>query len=197
VNIKIAFVFGTPSVIAVLLTRAYLLPAIPHDILTLGGFMITKNLLMMLLFAVLMIAASYRMIRQQKQEPISDEKQASYPLILTGGILVGLLTGLVGVGGGFLIIPALIMFYNLQIKEAVGTSLAIIAANALIGFLGTHSDSATDWRFLITMTAFAIAGIFIGSLLAKRIDGDKIKPAFGWFVLVMGIYIIFKEIFLK
>ena len=108
-----------------------------------------------------------------------------------------MLTGLVGSGGGFLIIPALVMLSKLPIKQAVGTSLLIIAAKSLIGFFGEGGESIIDWQFLSIVSAFAIVGIFVGTALSKKINGEKLKPAFGWFVLVMGIYIIVKELFFK
>lgn len=201
VNIKTAFVFGVPSIIAVFTTRALIVPAIPKEVFTIGDFIVTKSILMMLLFAILMIAASYSMIKKDKKTNINDkeeeEQKFNYPLILIEGAIVGILTGLVGAGGGFLIIPALVILSKLPMKEAVGTSLVIIAAKSLIGFFGEGGETATDWQFLFTISAFAIIGIFIGTALSKKIDGAKLKPAFGWFVLVMGIYIIIKELFLK
>lgn len=199
VNIKTAIVFGIPSIIAVFLTRAYIVPAIPKEVLTVGSFVITKSILMMLLFAVLMIAASYSMIKKTKKEVEVDGKQQfNYPLILIEGVVVGMLTGLVGAGGGFLIIPALVILSKLPMKEAVGTSLVIIAAKSLIGFFGEGGDALPpNWKLILTVTSFAIVGIFIGTALSKKIDGAKLKPAFGWFVLVMGIYIIAKELFFK
>jgi uncharacterized membrane protein YfcA len=194
VNVKTAVVFGVPSIVAVFLTRAYIVPAIPNEVFALGDFMVTKPILLMLIFAVLMIFASYSMIKKDKSADKEPGKQVfNYPLILVEGTIVGVLTGLVGAGGGFLIIPALVILSKLPMKEAVGTSLVIIAAKSLIGFLGESGESLVDWQFLLTVTAFAIVGIFIGMTLSKKIDGEKLKPAFGWFVLVMGIYIIIKE----
>ena len=197
VNVKTAIVFGIPSIIAVFFTRAIIVPAIPKEVFSVGGFMVTKSLLMMLLFAVIMIAASYSMIKKDKKI-ISEEPQQqkfNYPLIIIEGAIVGIITGLVGAGGGFLIIPALVILSKLPMKEAVGTSLVIIAAKSLIGFFGEGEANANDWQFLITISAFAIIGIFIGTALSKKIDGAKLKPAFGWFVLVMGVYIVAKELF--
>ena len=199
VNIKTAIVFGIPSIIAVFLTRAYLVPAIPKEVFSIGDFIVTKGILMMLVFAVMMIAASYSMIKKDKKQPNENEgeQKFNYPIILVEGAIVGMLTGLVGAGGGFLIIPALVILSKLPMKEAIGTSLVIIAAKSLIGFFGEGSDTVIDWSLLTKVSAFAIVGIFIGTMLSKKIDGAKLKPAFGWFVLVMGIYIIVKETMLK
>lgn len=199
VNVKTAVVFGLPAIVAVFTTRAYIVPAIPDEVFTVGDFVVTKANLLMLLFAVLMIVASYSMIKKKKSS--GDDSQAiqkfNYPLILVEGFVVGILTGLVGAGGGFLIIPALVILSKLPMKEAVGTSLLIIAAKSLIGFFGESSETLIDWNFMLIITAFAIVGIFIGFALSKKIDGKKLKPAFGWFVLIMGVYILLKETLLK
>ncbi len=196
VNIKTAVIFGIPSIAAVFLTRHYLVPVIPQTLFTIGSFEVTKSASLMLLFALLMIAASYSMIKKSTPNTETDPggpQQFNYPLIFLEGSVVGMLTGLVGAGGGFLIIPALVLLSKLPMKEAVGTSLVIIAAKSLIGFFGESGQAMMDWRFLAIVTLFAVAGIFIGFALSKKIDGEKLKPAFGWFVLVMGVYIIFKE----
>lgn len=197
VNIKTAIIFGVPSIIAVFTTRALIVPAIPDEVFKIGDFVATKSLLMMVLFAFLMIAASYSMIKKDKKKVAEsiEPQEFNYPLILLEGAVVGILTGLVGAGGGFLIIPALVILSKLPMKEAVGTSLAIIAAKSLIGFFGEGGETVINWTFLLTISAFAVIGIFIGAALSKKIDGAKLKPAFGWFVLVMGIYILAKELF--
>ena len=195
VNLKTALVFGIPSVVGVFLTRVYLVPAIPDPVLTTGTYIVTKHILLMLLFAVLMVAASFSMIK--KVIVISNNTVAgssfNHPLILIQGFAVGIITGLIGAGGGFMIIPALVFMLKLPMKEAIGTSLLIIAANSLLGFFSSANHVAVHWVFLFTIAAFAIAGIFIGMRLSKNIDGAKLKPAFGWFVLGMGIYIMLKE----
>ncbi|MCS6967592.1 MAG: sulfite exporter TauE/SafE family protein [Cytophagales bacterium] len=195
VNIRTAIVFGIPSIVAVFFTRAYIVPAIPKEVFSVGSFTVTKNILLMVLFAILMIAASYSMIKKDTTPSveITGKQKFKYPMILLEGLVVGVLTGLVGAGGGFLIIPALVVLSRLPMKEAVGTSLVIIAAKSLIGFFGESSETIINWGFLLQISAFAIGGIFIGAALSRRIDGKKLKPAFGWFVLVMGIYIIVKE----
>lgn len=197
VNLRTAVIFGIPSIAAVFATRKFIVPAIPKHIFTIGDFAITKSILMMILFAVLMMFASVSMIRdKQKAETEGDGKQHfNYPLIILEGAIVGMLTGLVGAGGGFLIIPALVLLSKLPMKQAVGTSLLIIAAKSLIGFTGDITNYTMDWKLLGTVSALAIAGIFIGDAMSKKIEGHKLKKGFGWFVLVMGIYIIVKELF--
>ena len=198
IDLKTAVVFGIPSIIAVFLTRKVLVPAIPATLFEVGGISVTKALAMMILFAVLMVAASVSMIRdKKKEETLSSEPRVfNYPMILLEGAVVGVLTGLVGAGGGFLIIPALVMLSKLPMKQAVGTSLLIIAAKSLIGFTGDVSENAAsmDWVLLSIVTGLAIVGIFMGNQLSKKVDGAALKKGFGWFVLVMGIYIIIKEL---
>ena len=198
VDFKTVFIFGIPSIAAVYATRKWLVPFIPDEIFSIGTFVVTKSIALMLLFAVVMILASASMIHPGKLKEEADDHplKYNYPLILLEGSLVGVLTGLVGAGGGFLIIPALVILAKMPMKLAVGTSLSIIAAKSLIGFIGDlEGDQLIDWKLLGIFTAFAIAGIFAGIVLAKKIPGRKLKKGFGWFVLVMGIYIIVKEVF--
>ena len=152
----------------------------------------------MVLFAMLMVFASYSMIKHEVKESDEPIKQYfNYPMIILEGAVVGILTGFVGAGGGFLIIPALVLFSKLPMKMAVGTSLLIIAAKSLIGFTGDLSHYTMDWKLLIIVTAAAIFGIFIGNAFHKKIHGDRLKKWFGWFVLIMGVYIIIKELFIQ
>lgn len=195
VNLKAALIFSVPSLIAVFLTRKFIMPAIPDVIFSSDSFQFTKPMLIMTVFAALMIAASVSMIRKGKSSDTSKMKPGHhYTLIFLEGALVGVLTGFVGAGGGFLIIPALVLLAGIPMKEAVGTSLLIIAIKSLIGFTGDLSAGVPiDWAFLAAVSVFTIAGIYAGSSLSKRIHGDKLKPAFGWFVLAMGIYIMVRE----
>ncbi len=201
VDFKTVLIFGLPSIAAVYATRKWLMPIIPQEIFSVGDFVVTKPIALMVLFAVVMVFASLSMIRPSKKSEDSVEKVVlnyNYPMILLEGTVVGILTGLVGAGGGFLIIPALVIFARMPMKLAVGTSLFIIAAKSLIGFTGDlQGDQLINWSLLGAFTAFAIIGIFAGILLSRKIPGDKLKKAFGWFVLIMGIYIFINELFLS
>ena len=195
VDFRTATVFAIPAFIAVYATRKYLVPAIPEHIFTLWGFEVTKDIGIMLFFAVIMIVASVSMIKNNRTEELKEtEVKYNYPLIILEGLVVGVLTGIVGAGGGFLIIPALVLLAKLPMKKAVATSLLIIAVKSLIGFIGDVENMEIDWIFLMIFTGLSIVGIFLGGFLNKFIDGKKLKKGFGWFVLVMGVYIIGKEL---
>ena len=191
-----ALVFGTPSLITVFLTRRFIIPALPDPLFHFGPTAVSTSHGLLLLFAVLMLVAATSMIRQ----PASKEADTlggalNYPLILAFGAMEGTISGMVGAGGGFLIIPILVLLVKLPMKQAVGTSLAIIAVKSLIGFTGDLSSGAViDWSLLLIFAAIAIGGILIGSRMSRSISNAKLKPAFGWFVLVMGIYIFGREL---
>lgn len=195
VDNKTAIVFGIPSLLAVFATRKWIVPAIPEVIYQSSTITFTRVQLLMGLFAILMIVASISMIRSKKENRKTQKVQQqkfNYPMILIEGSVVGVLTGLVGAGGGFLIIPALVMLSKLPMKKAVGTSLVIIGIKSLIGFLGETEMASFDWQLILSITAIAIIGFFVGSKLAHRIKTEFLKPAFGWFVLAMGIYVLLK-----
>lgn len=195
VDFRTATVFAIPAFIAVYATRKFMIPAIPEHLFTLWGFEVSKNIGIMLFFAFIMVVASISMIRGNGKEEMTEKKvQYNYPLIIIEGVVVGVLTGIVGAGGGFLIIPALVLLAKLPMKKAVATSLLIIAVKSLIGFIGDVENLDIDWAFLLIFTGLSIVGIFLGGYLNKFIDGNKLKKGFGWFVLLMGIYIIGKEL---
>lgn len=198
VDYKAVFIFGIPSVLVVYIMRTWIVPLIPDSLFYIGSLEVTKSMSLMLLFAVVMMTASFSMIKPSRN--LQAEKLAivsyNYTKILIQGIAIGLLTGLVGVGGGFLIVPSLVLLARMPMQSAVGTSLFIIASNALIGFIGDlSSKKVIDWSLLLSFTGAAILGIFLGTMLAKKIPGSKLKVGFGWFVLMMGMYIIAKEVF--
>ncbi|PZR26277.1 MAG: permease [Citrobacter freundii] len=198
VNFKAVTEFGIPSIFSIFITRHYILPALPDHLFSIGNIHIYKPAFLMVVFAILMLAASVSMIFNSNRDAIAASNTAykyqALTLVLLG-LGIGLITGLLGAGGGFLIIPSLVIFLRLPMKTAVGTSLLIIAINSLFGFLFSLKQFEYDWRLLLSFTALAIAGLFIGSKLADKIPGPSLKKGFGWFILLMGIYIILKEIF--
>jgi uncharacterized protein len=198
VSIKTALLFGLTSVTTVFITRNLIMPRIPDVLFSIGGFQVKHDLATMVLFAILMLIASFAMIKGNSKNVNADTNTSSANTVklLLFGVLVGLTTGFLGAGGGFLIIPALVLILKTPMKKAVGTSLLIIALNSLIGFTGDLNHININWQFLISISIIAIAGIFIGGALAKKIEGNKLKKGFGWFVLVMGVYIIIRELFL-
>ena len=201
VKIRTALLFAISSVTTVFLTRKFLIPVIPELILKIDNFDLTKDMLTMVLFAILMLVAAMAMIKNgnKEEDKLSTDDlkviKLSLPKLLLYGVGIGLATGLLGAGGGFLLIPTLVLLVGLNMKEAVGTSLLIIALNSLIGFLGDLGHYTIDWVFLGTLTIIAMAGIFVGGFLSKKIEAGKLKKGFGFFVLIMGIYILIKEIF--
>jgi uncharacterized membrane protein YfcA len=195
VNIKTGFLFGVPSIVTIFITRKWIIPAIPDIVWTTESFILTKRVLVLGIFAILMVLASISMIRGRKRNDQTDQRFRTF-LIILQGILIGFLTGLVGAGGGFLIIPALVLLTGLPFKTAVGTSLFVIAINSLVGFLGDVLNTQMDWPFLLSITLLAIGGILIGNKLSSMISQVKLRKMFGWFVLVMGCWILLKEVVL-
>jgi len=194
VDFKTAIVFAIPAFIAVYSTRKFIVPALPLELFSIGNFVVTKGVGIMVFFAVVMMLASVSMIKNKTKEPENPQDlQYNYPVLIIQGLIIGLITGMMGAGGGFLIIPALILFAKLPMKRAVATSLLIIAINSLIGFIGDVENLNIDWPFLLLFSSISIIGIFVGVWLNKFIDGKKLKKGFGWFVLIMGVYIIIKE----
>lgn len=194
VNGKAVLFFGLSSILTVFIVRKYLLPLVPSHLFSIGGFSVTTSLVTMLLFAILMVAAAMSMISEHNGQSDPSATSGRTVKLLLYGVGIGLATALLGAGGGFLLIPVLVMLLGLSMKEAVGTSLMIIALNSLIGFAGDLGHHQIDWFFLLKITAIAISGLFIGLYLSRNIDGGKLKKAFGWFVLLMGIFIIIKEL---
>lgn len=196
VNFKIVLLFGIPSLLAVFFTRSQLLPLLPDAFTLSNNVSISKSKLIMIIFAIVMFAASSKMIKKPRQKNLSTNQivTSATPLI-TQGLLIGTVSGLVGAGGGFLIIPVLVFFANLPMKQAIGTSLTIIAIQCLIGFTGDLSQHDIDWTIVLSFSAISIIGLFIGNRLSKRIIDGSLRKIFGWFILVMSLYILFKELF--
>lgn len=188
-------IFAIPAFIGVFLVRKLLMPTIPDE-LTISSLSLTKDQLILGVFAIIMLMASVSMIRGRKEGP-DEAKPKDLNLAIVGveGLIVGGVTGFVGAGGGFLIIPALVVLAGLPIKTAVGTSLMIIAAKSLIGFTGDVGTLTIDWLFLMTNTAISIGGTLVGAKLAGYVKAGVLKPVFGYFVFVMGTFMALQQIF--
>lgn len=195
VNFKVGIVFSIPAMIGVFSARKFIVPTIPKHLFTLGGISISKDMAIMGLFAIMMVLASLSMIRTKKAAESTDHRAVSelqkILMVSLEGLVVGILTGLVGAGGGFLVIPVLVIFAGLDMKEAVATSLLVISIKSLIGFLGDlGGERVLDWFFLGGFSVFTIAGALLGAWASKFVSSEKLKPAFGWFVLIMGVFIL-------
>lgn len=192
VNLKTVLLFGSASITTVFIARKFIIPSLPDVFFRIGTFEVHHALFVMVVFALLMVAASVSMIRNKTVQAEAAAKSSPLMLVIYG-ILIGVVTGFLGAGGGFLLIPALVILMKLPMKEAIGTSLLIIALNSLIGFMGDIGRHPINWTFISLVAAIAIAGIFVGGYFNQRVNANKLKKAFGWFVLVMGIYILVKE----
>ncbi len=197
IDLKAVLYFGITSIVTVVLIRRLLIPIIPEHLFDIGGFAISRSFLTMILLAIVMILASFNMIFKPTPKNSHHAHEMHYGKALFRGVEIGILTGLLGAGGGFLIIPVLIFSFHLNMKKAVGTSLLIIALNALFGFVSDLSQYEIHWQLLLTLTAIAVAGTFVGNLLGLKIPGEKLKKGFGIFILLAGCYIILHELLLK
>lgn len=203
VSIEALLQFAIPSLITVFCVRKFLIPVLPPVFFTVGSFSVSKQVAIMAVFSMLILASSISMIKKRqnaaRRDLIWDEFARSpirLPFVMILGVLVGLLSGFVGAGGGFIIIPVLIFFVRVPMKKAIGTSLCIIAINSLVGFTGNIGHMPINWHFLLMVTGICILGIVVGTQLSNRIQVNKLKKAFGWFTLIVGIFVLLKELVL-
>jgi len=195
IDYKVGIVYAIPSFIAVYVTRKFLIPELPELLFSIGKYQVSRDLGLMLFFAIIMLYIALTMIKQKtKIKHKSHNRSHSIPILALQGFIVGIITGVIGAGGGFLIIPALVLFAKLSMKRAVATSLFIISIKSLIGFIGDVENIQIDWSFLLIFTLISVLGLLFGIFLSKFIDDKKLKRIFGWFVLFMGILIIVFEL---
>jgi uncharacterized membrane protein YfcA len=194
VDLKTMVMFGIPSVTGVLIARKLIFPSIPDQIFSIGAFIVSKKILFMICISTLMFFAAVKMLKASspKTVNVSSGTQNSGYLFIQG-LIVGIITGLFGIGGGFLIVPALYFWTHLPMKKAVGTALLIIAMNSLFSFFTSYSESLINWGLLIRFSLGAIIGILIGSRIAERIPSNYLKRIFGWFVMAISFYIVIKQ----
>jgi uncharacterized membrane protein YfcA len=197
VDFKTAMGFGIPSVAGVLVARKLIFPSIPEELFATDSFSLSKEILFMLTLSTLMCVAAFRMLNPAIIK--NDSKQIEKPAIMSlvvRGLSVGIITGLLGIGGGFLIVPALFFMAALPMKQAIGTALFIITANSLFSFLTSYGGMDLDWRLLIKFSLGAVVGMAAGTKLSARIPGDYLKRIFGWFIMFVAAYVIYKQFFL-
>jgi len=198
VDWRTATVFGIPAIVGVSIVRHYVVPAVPDILFNIGDFEFTRRMGMFGFFALLMIPAAFSMLKEREEKETTGAVVYNYLFIIIEGLIVGAITGMIGAGGGFLIIPALVILANVEMKIAVATSLIIIAFKSLMGFfLGDVFTMEIDWQFLAIFTSISLVGIFIGSYLGNFIDGKKLKKGFGYFIFVMALFIFYMEFFIK
>ncbi|GGH74003.1 hypothetical protein HNQ91_003773 [Filimonas zeae] len=193
---NIALLFGIPSLITVFIMRKWVMPSIPKHLCFIGKHDLIKSELLMVVFALLMIGTAVAMIRRKNTDENDNENfTPNKPLLVGQSILVGAITGFVGVGGGFLIIPSLVMFARLPVKKAVGTSLMIMTLSSLLGVMGDLTRHVPlNTGFLFLFSAFTIIGILAGTYFNRFIKDNALRQTFGWFVLCMGFFIIIRFI---
>jgi uncharacterized protein len=194
IDVKTGFLFAIPSFTAVYLTRNNIVPMLPNIIFENDTVLLSKAKFLMAFFALIMLFAAFSMLKKKK-EITTNEKKSSMINLIIQNFIIGIIIGLVGAGGGFLIIPSLVLFAKLPMKKAVGTSLFIITMNSLIGFIGDVQNLTIDWLFLMKFTGLSIIGIFIGIYLNKFINESQLKKGFGYFVLAMACFILIKEFY--
>ena len=211
INYNALIYFGFSSVISVLLTRMYLIDLIPESIF-LFDLELSKGKVVLIFFSLIMLGAGYSMIFVDNQKiddtkneiencetndkVIGNSKIKNIFSLSFQGLIDGAITGIVGAGGGFLIVPALVFISKLDIRIAISTSLAIISLKTIIGFLGSLNKSPNiDYIFLSVFTFLAILGMIVGIKLSKKINPNALKKYFGIFVIICAIYILLKELY--
>ena len=197
INYSTTLLFSFSAVITVYITRKYLIQLIPETIINSDFIFMSKNQLIMLLFSILMLVAGFLMIKKTPKTIVGLKQTKTIApnkfLIFTEGSLMGFLTGLVGAGGGFIIIPILVILSNLRMKAAIATSLAIISLKSLIGFIGDIQNLKIDWIFLLSFTLISVIGIFIGQLFSNKVPENNLKTVFGLFVIIIGLSVLYIE----
>lgn len=191
IDIIIALIFAFPSLVSILLTRTYIVPNLPASFLG-----INKDVWIMVLFSTLMMSAAFFMLKSEPKIS-SEPKKIKFLMVIPSSAVIGLLTGLIGAGGGFLIIPSLMILFSLPIKKAIGTSLLVIALNAFTGSFGDWlQDIQLDIYLLLSLLLCTGVGMFLGIFFNKYISGIYLKRIFAIFVLFISCFIFIEKLFL-
>lgn len=199
-SLKIFLQFGLPSILMIYITKAIFVPQIPNLLIFSPKIILTKNMFLMMVFSVILLLSSISMLGKSKENELNatPTKEHSIFNIMLSGAFVGFLTGIIGVGGAFVIVPALIFFFSMETKEAIKNSLAIVIANSIVGFYGfSRAAYKIDWMLLVYISAVALIGVVIGSKLNKKMSGSNLKTIFGWMNLILSLILILKEIIFR
>jgi uncharacterized protein len=196
---RVAVAFALPSFVSVYMARRFIVPNLPDPLFRVGDdFVLAKNDALLYFFAIVMVLAARAMIRTDRPEAgEAADGNPRYGTLALDGLAVGLLTGTIGAGGGFLIVPMLVLLAGLPVHRAVATSVLIIAVNSFVGFLGDANHARLNWAFLLPFTGLSVIGIFVGLSLARFVAPTQLKRGFGWFVLAVAVYMIGREVFKK
>ncbi len=196
VDWRAVLIFGLPAVVGISIIRTFVVPNLPDNLFHVGQYLVTRRMAMFGLFSILMLFAAFSLL-SDKKGPRRKQKSKFHPLLLSEGFFIGCLTGLVGAGGGFLIVPALMVIAQLDIKRASATSLFIIAINSLIGFfIGDVHHLTINWGFLLEFVCLSMIGILLGTYFSTKISTETLKKGFAIFIILMAIFIFLEEFIL-
>ena len=194
-DLKVAFVFGCSSAIAIFIARRWIVPTIPNEMSIVGDLAMTKRALIMVVFSLVVIASSLTLLLKHNS-PSQTPGKRRLKFLLPVSFPTGLIAGMVGIGGGVIILPALITLARLPFRIAVGTALLVISFNSLFGFLTDAATNNVDWMFLLLITFFASMGMFVGNLYNEKIPVRVLRLSFGWLMLAIAVGIILNELVL-
>lgn len=195
---RLAILYGVPAIVGVYLARRVVFPAVPDPVFSIGNAVMPKDDLVMIVFALFMVIASRKMIQSARRDDIDEYRPHHYVqawVIAVIGIVAGMFTGFLGAGGGFIILPVLVLLAGLPMRMAIGTSLIVIAAQCLFGFVGEiQARESIDYSFVGSILVPPFFGILLGTWLNKKARAARLKTSFGWFLLVIGIAIVTHEV---
>lgn len=195
IDVKVALLFGVPSVTGVFIARKLIFPALPQKVFCVWGMAVSKNVCIMLCLAAIMLVVSIKMLKKPVKNAATtgnSTKNKTF-LVFCQGMVTGIITGLLGVGGGFLIMPALLLWLKLPVKTAIGTALLIITINSFTGFITSYNMVHIEWSLLVKFATGAIAGILVGTKLSEKIHPGNLKIALGWFIIATSIYVLYTQ----
>lgn len=193
VNVKVIFTFAFPAMFSIMIMRAFIMPALPK-VLEIGMLQISIDSFSMIILSILMLISAQRMISQKKLQG-DESHDISLSLLVLTGLFIGVLTGFTGIGGGFLIVPVMILIGRMNVKEAAFTSMILIAMNALPGFfVDILNGKNLEWGLFTLLTIASVFGGYAGIMLSKRIRQDLLRISFGIIIALLALFILIKEL---